>query len=357
MDPYKAPMLPLKFALDAETKRLVREVYFKYGEYKYALKTLKYDYKHFLDIMLFTDALCTSNIEFQKLSKSDMFYIGYLKDEEKLKLVDNLRKSFVYGYQYTKKNEKYDIDFFNKMNKIILKKTKVSSNEIGVLRKNQAYVMKLGLVGRNVEYVAPTPKDVKGLMKNFIKYVNESNDEAFLKMAIAHYQFLIIHPYSKGNGRIARIMLPIEFNKIFGEEPILFLSEVFDKNKITYRRLLNESRAGSPLEFIKFFLKSVIEMCDINISKIEKINKIYEEDFEYVKKEISGKLINRVYPFILKNVVFSVNEIVEGLNIHINSANKVLKKLLEIGFLTKEKNEGCNRVTYKYNKVFDIFTK
>lgn len=355
MEPYEAPLLPLKFALDLETKKLVKEVYFKFGEYKYALKTLKYDYKHFLDIMLFTDTLCTSNIEFQKLSKKDMFYIGYMKDEYKIRLVDNLRKSFVFGYQYVRKNEKYDLEFFNKMNKIILKKTKIPYEEIGKLRKGNAYIMKLGLVGKNIDYVAPSAKRIKPLMKNFLKYINESNDEAFIKMAICHYQFLTVHPYTKGNGRIARILLPIELYRIFDEEPILFMSEVLDKHKITYRRLLNETKTNGPLEFVKFFLKSIKEMCDINISKIEEINKIYEEDFSFLKENISGKLIYKIYPFIAKNVVFSVNDVVDGLKLHINSVNKVLKKLVELNILIKEKNKECNRVTYRYNKMYEIY--
>lgn len=355
MNPFKAPMLLLENSTDIEIKTLLRDVYFKYGEYKYALKTLKFDYKRFLDILLFTDTLCTSNLEFQKLSLEDMFYFGYMKDVEKVKLIDNLRRSFLYAYKFSKSSNEYDIDFFNKMNKIILRKTRVSSNEIGKLRKGQAYIMKLGLVGKNIDYIAPAPKDLKLLMKNYIDYLNKSNDDPFIKLGIAHYQFLIIHPYTKGNGRIARMMLPIEFSQFLGEEPILFMSEVFDKNKITYRRVLNESREESSMIFLKFFLKSIIEMCETNINKIEKINEIYEKDFEYVKKEVGGTLINKVYPYILKTTVFSVNEIISALKIHINSANKVLKKLVEVGILTKERRTGCNRVTYRYNKVFDVY--
>ena len=230
MNPYEAPKLPFKFIIDDETKKLVRNAYFKFGEYKYALKSLKYDYKHFLDIMLFTDALCTSNIEYEKLTLEDIFYVGYQKDENKIRLIDNLRKSFVYSYQYSKKNKNYDLEFFNKMNKIILKKTSTPYDEIGHPRKKQTYVMKVGLVGKNIDYIPPVPKQVRPLLNNLIKYINESKDEPFLKMAISHYQFLIIHPYEKGNGRIARIMLPIEFNRMLEEEPILFLSEVLSKN-------------------------------------------------------------------------------------------------------------------------------
>lgn len=357
MNPYDAPMLPLEYKLDTEIKTLLKEVYFKYGEYKYALKTLKFDYKYFFDLMLFTDTLCTSNIEFQKLSLDDMFYMKYFKDETKVKLIDNLRRAFIYAYKHVKTNDKFDMNFFNRMNKIILKKTKTPSNEIGVLRKNTAYIMKLGLVGRNIDYIAPNPKELKSLMKNFIDYVNESKDEPFIKMAISHYQFLIIHPYTKGNGRIARLMLPMDFTRLFKEEPILFMSEVFKKNEISYRRILNESRENGVNIFIKFFLKSIFEMCDINIGKIEKINKIYEEDFEYVKKEVGGTLIYKVYPYMLKTVVFTTNDIVKNLNIHINSANKVLNRLVEVGILIKEKKSGCNRITYRYSKVFDVYTK
>jgi predicted transcriptional regulator len=93
----------------------------------------------------------------------------------------------------------------------------------------------------------------------------------------------------------------------------------------------------------------------LNIKKIKKLNKIYENELESFKKEIGGTTIYKVYPVIIKNIVFTTNDIVTECKLHINSVNKVLNKLVENGLLIKEKKKGTNRVTFCYKNMYDVF--
>ena len=54
--------------------------------------------------------------------------------------------------------------------------------------------------------------------------------------------------------------------------------------------------------------------------------------------------------------MFTTADIVSECNIHINSVNKVLNKLVNEGYLIKEKKNGTNRVTFCYKKMYDVFT-
>ena len=48
---------------------------------------------------------------------------------------------------------------------------------------------------------------VLGYMEQFIKFYNEDNiQDPFIKSAMVHIIFIKIHPFSDGNGRIARIL-------------------------------------------------------------------------------------------------------------------------------------------------------
>ena len=110
-------------------------------------------------------------------------------------------------------------------------------------------------------------------------------------------------------------------------------------------------------KFIKFILQCIIDQCNINIKKIKKLNKIYKEDYDSFKEKIGGTTIYKVYPFILRKIVFTTADIVSECNLHINSVNKVLNKLVKEGYLIKEKKNGTNRVTFCYKNMYDVFIK
>ena len=58
---------------------------------------------------------------------------------------------------------------------------------------------------------------------------------------------------------------------------------------------------------------------------------------------------------MIKKVVFTTNDIVSECKLHINSVNKVLNKLVDQGYLIKEKKKGTNRVTFCYKSFYDVF--
>ena len=57
-------------------------------------------------------------------------------------------------------------------------------------------------------YMPPEAKDVAPMMTGLVEWINESTHTLPIPIvaAIAHYQFVTIHPYYDGNGRTARIL-------------------------------------------------------------------------------------------------------------------------------------------------------
>lgn len=92
--------------------------------------------------------------------------------------------------------------------------------------------------GRTV-YMPPEAKDVSGLMKELVTWVNASIAEGELPVpvvaALAHYQFATIHPYLDGNGRTARLLTNLLLHRSgYGLNGIYCLEEYYATNLDNY---------------------------------------------------------------------------------------------------------------------------
>jgi Fic family protein len=100
-------------------------------------------------------------------------------------------------------------------------------------RKSQN-VIRDGRTGRIV-YMPPEAKDVPGLMRDLVTWVNAALAEQEFPVpviaSLAHYQFATIHPYLDGNGRTARLLTTLLLHKRgYGLNGIYSLEEYYAAN-------------------------------------------------------------------------------------------------------------------------------
>ena len=357
MEPYKAKMLPIQYKLDKETIKLLGQANDKYGQYKSLLKMFKFDQKYFLDSLVLGESIRSSRIEGTQISQDDMYYMNYKESNDSIQEVKNLKALLEYANEKLS-DKNFSISMINSMHKILLSGVRGNDKSPGEIRTIQNYIGPRGLGKEGATFVPTIPEDVPELLENLMEYMNNLyDDEPFIKVAISHVQFESIHPYKDGNGRMGRALMTLQLAKLKGDAPILFLSEIIELFKANYYNALNECRNGNVDGFIRFFLQCVIDQCTRNIGRIEKINKVYDEDEEVIKNEIKGSLVLKMHPLMMKKIVFTASEMAEELGAHINSINNILNHLVELNIVIKEKKEGTNRITYRYIRIYDTFVE
>lgn len=357
MEPYKAKMLPIQYKLDKETIKLLGQANDKYGQYKSLLKMFKFDQKYFLDSLVLGESIRSSRIEGTQISQDDMYYMNYKESNDSIQEVKNLKAMLEYANEKLS-DKNFSISMINSMHKILLSGVRGNDKSPGEIRTIQNYIGPRGLGKEGATFVPTIPEDVPELLENLMEYMNNLyDDEPFIKVAISHVQFESIHPYKDGNGRMGRALMTLQLAKLKGDAPILFLSEIIELFKANYYNALNECRNGNVDGFIRFFLQCVIDQCTRNIGRIEKINKVYDEDEEVIKNEIKGSLVLKMHPLMMKKIVFTASEMAEELRAHINSINNILNHLVELNIVIKEKKEGTNRITYRYIRIYDTFVE
>jgi len=96
-------------------------------------------------------------------------------------------------------------------------------------------------------YEAPDRDDVDALVDELISQVNDRADPALIVAAMAHLNLTLIHPFSDGNGRMARCLQSFVLGIAFGALSPVFTSieEYLGRNTSSYYDALTETAAGS----------------------------------------------------------------------------------------------------------------
>ena len=145
---------------------------------------------------------------------------------------------------------------------------------------------------------------LRDLLANWERFLhNEVAVDPLIRMAVGHYQFEAIHPFTDGNGRTGRIV-----NSLFLIQenlltlPILYLSRYIIHHKADYYRLLmavTREQAWEP--WILYVLSGVEEMAVWTSAKIAALRKLFEHTAEFVRLRLP-----KVYSHELVSLIFEL---------------------------------------------------
>lgn len=353
MERNKVNKLPIDYALDKELVSLIAEANLKYGEYKSNLKNSQFDSRFFLDSIILSESLKSTQIEGTQISQDDMYYLKYMPKTDETLEIQNLKDVIEYSKKYLKSNNKIDIKFLNNVHKILLDSVRGNEKEPGKIRNIQNWIGPKGCTIDQAVFIPPEPEEVPILLDNLFQYMNDAYiDPIFINLAISHSQFETIHAYRDGNGRLGRALISIQLAMLTNDEPILFLSEVIELYKPTYYKLLNESRNGNISGFIKFFLQCIIDQCDNYIAKINRIKQIYIKDMEKIEI-LKSNAVFRIMPAIMHQIVFTKQEIANESGVSRNTVSTLIDKLVDLKILVKDSNHI--KLGYRYNEIYNVF--
>ena len=210
-----------------------------------------------------------------------------------------------------------------------------------------------------VIYTPPVGEDLlRTKLANWERFLHEAQDiDPLVRMAVGHYQFEAIHPFSDGNGRTGRVL-----NTLFliGEGlltlPILYLSRYIIANKADYYRLLldvTRTQAWEP--WILYVLKGVQETAAWTTAKIAAIRVLQATTIQHVRKAAPKIYSRELVDLIFELPYCRIQNVVEKEIAGRQAASRHLKQLAEIGVL-KEVAVGREKL-FIHPKLVQLLTR
>lgn len=208
-------------------------------------------------------------------------------------------------------------------------------------------------------YTPPVGEDLlRTKLANWERYLHEAHDvDPLIRMAVGHYQFEAIHPFTDGNGRTGRVLNSLY---LIQEElltlPILYLSRYIIKNKTDYYRLLlGVTRDGEWEPWLIYLLQGVEETARWTTAKISAIRTLSKLTIAHVKqaapKIYSHELVDLIFDLPYCRIQNVVDKGIGGRQ----AASRYLKQLDEIGVL-KEMPVGREKL-FIHPKLLQLLTR
>jgi Fic family protein len=209
-----------------------------------------------------------------------------------------------------------------------------------------------------VVYTPPAGEErLRSLLANWERFLHEHQEfDPLIRMAVAHYQFEAIHPFTDGNGRTGRVL-----NSLFLVEqdllslPILYLSRYMLAHRSEYYELLLGVTADGAWEpWVLYMLRGIEETASWTTAKIGAIRVLAAATAKYVRERLP-----KVYSRELIDVVFEqpycrIGNLVDAGIVARQAASRHLKALASIGVL-REQAVGREKL-FVHTKLLALLT-
>lgn len=247
--------------------------------------------------------------------------------------------------------------FLKKVHEVLLDGIRGEDKNPGEFRKTQNWIGPQGGSLKNAKFIPPNVDDMIDAMSSLEKYIHYNDSNHLIKIALAHYQFETIHPFLDGNGRIGRMLIGLMLKeyKILKSD-ILYISYYFKRNRIEYYdRLMDVRLKGHYEQWIKFFLKGIIEAGKDSLECINLLVSLNEKNAKLIDAKVSGskKTVLKVFRHIQSNPIIDITETSKKIGRAYNTTAKAIKELQDLGILKITKEQDRNRV-YIYEKYLAI---
>lgn len=240
---------------------------------------------------------------------------------------------------------------------ILLQGVRGEQKQPGDFRTSQNWIG--GATINDAVFVPPVHTSIPDLMSDIEMFAH--NEAVFLpeilKIALIHYQFETIHPFLDGNGRVGRLFITLYLvSKGILKQPILYLSDFFEKNRsLYYDNLMRAREKNDIVRWLKFFLVGVIETARNGIQTFDRIlqlQKNAEAKIAFLGNRASNA--QKVLQYLYQKPVVNSSIIGEVTGLSAASAYKLAADLEKLG-LFKEITGGQRGRLYLFQEYIQLF--
>ena len=229
----------------------------------------------------------------------------------------------------------------------------------GEFRRSQNWIG--GATPADAIFVPPVFGEIPELISDIEEFIHNPVCDLpdLIKIALIHYQFETIHPFSDGNGRVGRLLITLYLvSKGILKRPILYLSDFLESHRRSYYdRIMGVRFSDDVAGWLRFFLEGVIETAEKGtkaLNEIMSLQREYEEEIKGMGSRSANalKLIDSLY----QNPFTDITKASVIINQSFPTAKALIDSLTEKKILSEITGgkRGKKYILSKYIRIFGM---
>jgi Fic family protein len=192
-----------------------------------------------------------------------------------------------------------------------------------------------------VIYTPPEGESIiRDKLANLERFIYDDSDlDPLIKLAVMHYQFEAIHPFTDGNGRTGRIINILYLIEVgLLDIPVLYLSRHIIDHKAGYYaglKHITEDQAWEP--WILYMLDAITETARVTRQRILGIRDLMHAGIEQVKRQLPKVYSKELLELLFRQPYCKIRFLEEAGIARRKTASHYLRELERIGMLTPVK--------------------
>jgi Fic family protein len=246
----------------------------------------------------------------------------------------------------------------------IVRGTPSDGADAGGIRTTQVFI---GAKNRRVgeaRFIPPPPGDpLRAACERWVDWLTSPRPVAQIQLiarvAMAHYQFETLHPFTDGNGRVGRLVTVLQILRERAlRSPVLALSPWLEERADEYRDLLLAvSCTGDWASWIDFFARAVRDESRVGHDRIMRLLALREEITDSVRTALPrARLAVEIAEDLIAYPMLSVTDAQRRYG-RSNQANRdAINALVELGILAPYGVARYDRI-YWNRRVFQVIER
>jgi Fic family protein len=199
---------------------------------------------------------------------------------------------------------------------------------------------------------------IRALLNNLCEYLYaDDGQDSLIKLAVQHYQFEAIHPFSDGNGRTGRVLNILYLvSEGLLDVPVLYLSRYIIDNKVQYYRKLKQvTEEGAWEDWVSYILEAVEDTATKTCDKIHKIRQLLDDCLELARGKVKKGYSKELIELIFQQPYCRIQSVEKAGLAKRETASAYLKELERVGIL---RGLMIGREKYYINdRLFDVLAE
>lgn len=176
----------------------------------------------------------------------------------------------------------------------------------------------------------------KALTERFIWLMQEDELHPMIKAGIFHHQFVYVHPFLDGNGRLARLLTAYYLLlKQYEVARYFIIDDYYDIDRHLYSDTLHSADAGDETAWVEYFLEGITYSLQAASGRIEIMRKAGVEEVMGEKRVLVTPREEQVLEIVINKKAVKTPDIEGALSVTRQQAHSLLSSLVDKHILQK----------------------